>query len=309
MNYYFAYGLSIATNINFPELFVIPPTDMPDVNVRFGKTPVHISEKTDREETNIFISPTEYYLCIDNIVSYYAANGNEVIIEPLAEGDEKSVRLYFLSNAMAAILYQRGYIPLHASAIYTNDGIALFMGDTGAGKSTTVATLQAKGYRIFSDDVCVPILESDMIKAFPAYPMMKLWKDSFVKTGIDSFQEENRIRPDLEKYGKSFYESFDIQAQPVKQIFILEKDATLEKTQIRTQPIQGIEAFKHLQYYAYRLPYIEAMDMKKVYFELLIKLSNQIPVTLISRPDDNTTFNDLTGFIESGLDKISINTK
>ncbi|RFS18300.1 serine kinase [Emticicia sp. C21] len=308
MNYYFAYGLSIATDIHFPELFVISLTTTPDVTVCIGKIPVPISEKATEEQPNIFITPTEYLLHIDNIASYYAANGNEVIIEPLPDADEKSVRLFFLSNTMAAILYQRGFIPMHTSAIYDEDGIVLFMGDSGAGKSTTIATLQAKGYRIFSDDICVPVQEDGILKAFAAYPMMKLWKDAFEKVGIDSYKEENRIRPEIEKYNRSFYESFDIQAHPIKQIFILEKDPTLDKNEIRTQSIQGIEAFKHIQYYAYRLPFAEAMDRKKDYFAIISALSNQIPVRLISRPDDNSTFNDLTGFIESTLGKTTVKT-
>ncbi|HEY1055502.1 MAG TPA: hypothetical protein VGE24_10210, partial [Emticicia sp.] len=225
---------------------------------------------------------------------------------PEPNADEKSIRLFFLSNAMAAILYQRGSIPMHASAIYDTDGIILFMGDSGAGKSTTVATLQAKGYRIFSDDICVPIQEGDTLKAFAAYPIMKLWKDTFDKVDVGFIKEENRIRPEIEKYGKSFYYSFDIQALPIKHIFILEKDASLDSELTSMQSIQGVEAFKHLQYYAYRLPYIEAMGLKKTYFELLSTLCNKIPVSLISRPDDNSTFNDLTGFVELVLDKISI---
>lgn len=304
MNYYFAYGLSIATDISFPELFVIPSTTTPDVSVRFGKTPAHIAEKVNEEQTRVFITSTEYFLHIDNVVSYYAANGNEVIIDPLPYTDEKSIRLFFLSNAMAAILYQRGRIPMHCSAIYDNDGIVLFMGDSGAGKSTTVANLQARGYRIFSDDICVPILDEGEIKAFAAYPMMKLWKDTFDKIDIGSYQEENRIRPELEKYGKSFYESFDIKAQPIKQIFILEKDSSLNND-LAFESIQGVEAFKYLQYYAYRLLYVEAMNMKRNFFEVISTLSNQIPIVLIRRPDTQNAFHDLTEVIEHCLGKIS----
>ena len=34
-----------------------------------------------------------------NIANYYAANGNQIVIEPLQGSDEKSVRLFALSNA------------------------------------------------------------------------------------------------------------------------------------------------------------------------------------------------------------------
>ena len=88
MNYYFAYGLSIATEVNFPELFIIPPTATPDVSVRIGETPVYFSEKAKEHQTNIFITPTDYYLSADDVAAYYAANGNEVIstIKPSRAG-------------------------------------------------------------------------------------------------------------------------------------------------------------------------------------------------------------------------------
>jgi hypothetical protein len=299
MNYYFAYGLTLATEIDFPELFVVNPTDKPEVNVCIGKVPSHLSRQTEEQLKNLFITSTEYFLCVKDIAFYYAANGNQVIIEPFPDADKKSVRLFFLSNAMAAILYQRELIPLHASAIFSNKGIAMFLGDSGVGKSTTVATLQTRGHRIFSDDICVPVKEDKIIKAFAAYPMMKLWKDTFEKVNLGEYDEQNRIRPALEKYGKFFNETFDTTAHPVERIFILEKDSSLN--QLQSSELKGINAFKYLQHYAYRLPYIDAMGMRKTYFNILLDLSNSIPITLISRPEDSNTISEVIQLIENQL--------
>lgn len=299
MNYYFAYGLSIATEIDFPELFAIAPTDTPQVSVRIGKIPIQFVKKVQDSKTNLFISPDEYYLRIDDTAAYYAINGNEVIIEPTTDADLKSVRLFFLSNTMAAILYQREYIPMHASAIYVDGGIALFLGDSGAGKSTTVASLQTKGHRIFSDDICVPIQEQGVLKAFAAYPMMKLWKDTFSKIDIGEYNEEDRIRPQIEKYSKFFNESFDTRALPIKKIFILEKlDSSAS---FQSEPIKGISAFKYLRYQAYRLPYIKPMGIQQTYFNLLSSLLNNVPLVLISRPDKQNTINEVIQLIEESL--------
>ena len=52
---------------------------------------------------------------------------------------------------------------------------------------------------IFSDDICVPVKEDNIIKAFAAYPMMKLWKEHgstvkiygiylYIRTILDSTQ-------------------------------------------------------------------------------------------------------------------------
>lgn len=176
----------------------------------------------------------------------------------------------------------------------------LFLGDSGAGKSTTTATLQAKGYRVFSDDVCVPVKTADGLCAYAAYPMMKLWKDSFEKANIGRYQEEDRLKPDLDKYGKLFNESFITEARPIKKIFILEKSDT---DVFQYMPVKGIEAFKYLQNYAYRYQYIEIMGVTKAYFDIISALSNQIPIFVITRPSQEDTLSRVTELIESNLEE------
>ena len=69
---------------------------------------------------------------------------------PLAD-----VRALMFSTGFAALYLQRGLLPLHASALVTNQGLVAFTGVSGAGKSTTAALLGARGHTIFTDDVCV----------------------------------------------------------------------------------------------------------------------------------------------------------
>lgn len=304
MNYYFAYGLTIASEIDFPELVPITLADTPDVKVTIGRVPDNLYENTDNEPLNLYLSPTEYLLQVNGTASYYAKEGNEVIIEPYANTCEKSIRLFFLSNAMAAILYQRKQIPLHGSAIYNHDGVVLFLGDSGAGKSTTVATLETKGYRIFSDDVCVPFVKGNHIEIHAAYPMMKLWKDTFHKIDIGNYHDDARIRPDIEKYSKFFNESFSTAPRRVNKIFILEKSLSDNPLQIKT--LKGIEAFKHLQNYAYRLSYIDAMDVKVAYFEMLNAILHHVPIIHISRPANQNTIHELVQLIETYMDALPV---
>ncbi len=300
MNYYFAYGLTLVTDIVFPELHIIAPTENPDIRVVIGATPSAYTDIKKESESTISFDSDNYFLNIINVGSYYVTSGKHVIIEPAANADMKEVRLFFLSNAMAAILYQRQMIPMHASAIYDNDGIVLFLGDSGAGKSTTVASLQAKGYRIFSDDVCVPVPTPDGISAYAAYPMMKLWKDSFDLANIGDYEEELRIRPTMDKYGKLFNESFDTRPMRIKRIFVLEKEDT---GHLETRQVMGIQAFKYLQNYAYRLQYIEGMGVLKDYFQVISLLSNQIPTTVITRPNEVDTLDTILAYIENLLEE------
>ena len=144
MYYYWGFGLKITSEIKFPELLPFEFVNPPDVHISIGTTPATLNGEDVVNMVQVSISATEYLLNLGNIAKYYAANGNRIIVEPLTGADEKSIRLFLLSNAMVALLHQRNMICLHASAIEYEDGVVLFCGQTGSGKSTLVSILQQK---------------------------------------------------------------------------------------------------------------------------------------------------------------------
>jgi serine kinase of HPr protein (carbohydrate metabolism regulator) len=243
---------------------------------------------------------TEYLHTVPNIADYYVANGNEICIQPQPGADEKSIRLFLLSNAMAAILHQRGMIPLHASAVYHDGGIVLFCGRSGAGKSTTATALQQKGYTLFSDDVCV--LQNNTnneLVALPSYPMVKLWEDSFTKIGLDAADEEDKIRPKMAKYARFYHADFNIAAQKIKRVFILETGNLNEAIEIKKQG--PIAAFKSLQQNTYRHVQMNGMKKRDIHFTMISKLAGEVSVYKINRPAIGNTIQELITVVESNL--------
>lgn len=115
---YWGFGLHIASEIEFPELLPME-FDLPDVEFVLGKMP-EIKEDISVSTKNFsyYITDNELLFKVYDIAGYYAANGNKIIIEPFTNvQDMRSIRLYVLATAIAAILLQRGLLPLHASAI------------------------------------------------------------------------------------------------------------------------------------------------------------------------------------------------
>ena len=71
-----------------------------------------------------------------------------------AEGSLGSdIRVFLLGSCLGALLHQRGVLALHASAIETDQGAVLFMGDSGMGKSTTLQAFIKRGYKMLADDI------------------------------------------------------------------------------------------------------------------------------------------------------------
>lgn len=299
MHKYWGFGLNIESDIEFPELLPIE-FDKADINIYEKSVPQQLESGDIVKKVNVAMNATEYLHTIPNVANYYAANGNEICIQPQPGADKKSVRLFLLSNAIAAILHQRGMIPMHASAVYHDDGIVLFCGRSGAGKSTTATALQQKGYTVFSDDVCVlKNDESNQLVALPSYPMIKLWEDSFTKIGLEAAVEENKIRPEMAKYARFYHDEFDISAQKIKRVFILETGNLNEHIEIKK--MGPIAAFKLLQQNTYRHVQMNGMKKRDIHFAMISKLAGEVSVYKISRPAIGNTIEELIVTIQSNL--------
>lgn len=294
---YWGYGLAIASEIEFPELLPYD-SEQPDVLITLGKTPENLTGADVIKRVNLFMSPSEYLLKFVNVANYYVSMGNRIIVEPMATADKKSIRLFLLSNAMAAILHQRDTISLHASAIEHNGGLVLFCGQSGTGKSTTATMFQQKGFKIISDDVCVLKMDGDILSAVPSYPMMKLWEDSFAKAGLPIAEEADKIRPHMPKYARFFHDNFDITPKPVKKVFVLE-NRNVDKVTI--EPLNAISAFKELQKNTYRLVQMNAMQKRNSHFAVISKLTVVAQVYKICRPNGSNTLSTVIDLVTQTL--------
>ncbi len=301
MYYYWAYGLNIHTEIPFPELYEVAAFDNPDAVLICGKVPLTIQGDLGFRSKSIMISPTEYILHVKDIASYHVQEGKQIVIEKSEDCDWDSVRLFCLSNAFAALLQQRNLIPLHCSAFLDNDELVLIMGDSGAGKSTTLAGMINKGFQPFSDDVCVPFFKqgSKELFMFSSYPMMKYWGDTFEKVDIGGGIKDRKIRPDMDKFGVYFHERFIIDFKKVKLVVMIEKASNI--TAVSTKHVSGIDLFQRLERNAYRGEYLGFAGLQKEHFKLFTSIATTTKTTLISRPFPE---NSIEGVLDAILDEL-----
>lgn len=302
---YRGFGLNIASEIAFPE-FLPADFDSPDITISIGNVPQQLSGDDVVRKVKVSMSSKEYLQNVVNVAYYYVANGNEICIQPQEGADEKSIRLFALSNAMAAALHQRNSIQLHASGVYYDGGVVLFCGPAGAGKSTVVAMLQKKGYKVFSDDVCVLKTAEDNSKttlAIPSYPVIKLWEDSFAKTGLEQPDNSTRLRPNLAKFGRFFHDDYEPTPMPIKRVFIL--NAFSQAREVEIKKLGSIEAFSALQQSTYRYVQINGMKKRNHHFVMTSKLAASVQVYQISRIQSANTLNEVIALVETNLrDKI-----
>jgi hypothetical protein len=294
--YYWTYGLKVKSEIYFPELFPIEPSNNFDVFIVLGQVPMHSNENADNVNRKLFIDDARFKLIVPGIAKYWASKGAEIIIQKFEDSNEDEIRLFCLSNVFAAILHQRNIIPLHAASIKYNNQLLLFCGESGAGKSTLLASLISKGFEVFSDDVSVPFLSEDnSVFMHSSYPMMKFWKDSF-SGFLNGIKPDIQLRPDVDKYGFYFHDKFDCHAlKPVLVFFI---DKVEDKRDLTIGEIKGIELFQKLTTNVYRGDFLGGYDLRTHHFSLLTNLANQIKGYVIKRPAAINTVNLISDKVE-----------
>jgi hypothetical protein len=298
---YWAFGLHISSEIEFPE-FLPAAFSEPDLLIKVGEVPDELVDEEEVHQGNPSMTANRYLQTIPNIASFYVTNGNQITLCMHEGAHIDSARLFLLSNAMAAVLHQRNMIPLHASAVFHAGGVVLFCGHSGAGKSTIVTALQAKGYKVFTDDVCV-IKPGDADEAgvmvLPSYPMMKLWLDSFEKTGILKTDDDARLQPHMDKYGRYYHEGYNTNPMPVKQVFII--DARSAEDQPVLKKLGSLESFNALQRNTYRYGQMNGMKKRNFHFSSIAKLAAAVPVYRLSRMAQVNTISHIVELIESCL--------
>ena len=100
--------------------------------------------------------------------------GSEIAVDLDPCFDPRLLALPLLGPVVAILLHRRGYLVLHGSAIELNGEAAVFLGDKGAGKSTTAASLVARGASLIADDVVAVGLQGDVPVAVAGFQAMKL---------------------------------------------------------------------------------------------------------------------------------------
>src|SRR5579863_7665772 len=159
---YRGYSLIISSELPLPEL---PEAEGdPDIVIRLGPIPRVPREATATNE-----------LAIHTLTgAYQITNGREIVVDPLPNVDPDAVRMVLLGRMMAYLLRQRGWLPLHASGVAVDGCAVLFLGESGAGKSTTAAAFHARGHQVITDDVAPVRISGDRCVALPVRPRLRL---------------------------------------------------------------------------------------------------------------------------------------
>lgn len=277
-------GLGVRSALELPEwsdfLTGHRESYVDPVAPRHREPDVTISFVDDLGHSAPLINPHHMDFVISKTARYRIRDGREIHIVPMPGIGNREIRSFLLSSAWAAVLYQRGLHPLHASVIQTPYGAVAFCGPSGSGKSSLAAFLSEQGHALISDDLSRVDAEAGRIHVWPGPARFKLWRDTLEGLGWCA----NGFEPDcfrMEKFHVPHLSTMRRHPARLRAIYLL---AWGEMALTR---LRGSAAMHGLVNAAiFRPRWLDPMGLREIWWRHCATIAGNVPVHLLQRPKD-----------------------
>lgn len=289
LNAYQAYGLSIHTDLVCPELPRHPhPGHDPDVTIT--SLPQATGTLRPLPDRGYEVQPGYFQLDVPGVARYRVEEGRRILIQPQASASPEKVRLFLFGSTMGGLLYQRGLLPLHGSAVVTQWGVMIFVGPQGSGKTTLAAEFHRRGYQALSDDVCAVENTPHGLRVLPALAQFRLRNDAYQQLGAS-----REAYFDVDKFAVPMGERYCPHARPLRAIHILCDDCA---EHLGFEGVRGLDRVRRLFENLYRPHFLKGQRTQNELVRLVGVIAEHTTITLVKRNRNTTTVADLASFLE-----------
>lgn len=169
---YRAFGLRIRSDFELPELV---PHDFDEADLKIAQVETGISFPAPDEPGEFRFGDEECFMLYPQVGAFRLIKHDRIEVELVPGVHPGLIAFPLLGPLFGLLLRARHCLVLHGSALEVNgEGIA-FLGDKGAGKSTTASTFVRAGHRLLTDDVlAIAGAEQGQPTILPAFPQVKL---------------------------------------------------------------------------------------------------------------------------------------
>lgn len=292
--HYSAFGLKIRSAVCIPQLIPLPHCNSPDIHIQVDSDrrienfiPIELLAepsvlKVDREQAQLYFKNTGVFLI---------EQGHTITVIPDLNLQEQTLAAFLSGGVMAVLLYQRDFLILHGSAVNISGKAVLFLGDSGEGKSSTAAALQAQGYPQITDDLAAVTIDQGTVMISPSIPQTKL---SLEMADALGYRQELQLSDSLqaEKYRYRLPQEVSQLRVPLSHIYFL---STSTEFSINPLSIQTglLEIIKH----AGIAPMLHQGDVQ--HFCQCSQLATLCQTFALKRPKNITFLQKLIKLIES----------
>ena len=290
MNKYIVGGIVLGSEIEFPELIKEKNKEI-DVIVQYGEVPEKLEGGID---SHVLFSSNEndqVYFEIPEIARYLINQTKEITIQLIDKKRAEDAHKYILTFILGVISFKKGYFPLHGGGIVHNGEAYMFTGKSGAGKSTTLAGLQQRGFPSVGDDISNLFFEEGKTHVYPCFPRFKLWDESLeILNARDS--GEYKLRSDMEKFLVPM-NNFHSTPIPVKRIYHLVE----ENSEMSFNSISKNNKIKKLVQNSYKPWMVKMFKLQQKHFSLVTQITDSVEITEFKRPKDQKQLDQMFEFL------------
>jgi hypothetical protein len=217
--------------VMLPEL---EPTEPAAADVLINVCQIDLPKPSVEASSEFRFEPTRQYLAWQAVGAFLIIDACRIDVDPAPGIDDQLIAFPLLGPVMALLLHQRGLLILHASAIAVGGKSAIFMGDKGAGKSTTASAMIRAGHELLTDDVvALDLASSDEAMIVPGFPQLKLAADAAAAISLKEAEVRQQAHPAIDKMQHRLLGGFSPDSVPATRIYILERG---EKAAISALP-------------------------------------------------------------------------
>ncbi len=286
MKKYSLYGLTIESDVDFPQLIALDDSYDADVVIRQGECLDEVTEylkKTGAYEKRYEIGL--HYSCFFNKGGYYVIKyGNSIVYETRDGYTPEMLASWLLGFAFSMILLERKTLAIHCSAVCKkgdgSDGdVILISGRSGAGKSSLTKKLMEQGYKLMADDVAA-VRCDDEVKVYPAFPYQKLCRNEVDKRELD-YEDLIYIDEDKDKFLVPVGDAFaDVPGKIKCMVFIVVEDVP----EVQVQKLSGLDQMMAIKQNMFLTilhgSWLNSPDV----LNMCLKMAGSCPVYVVIRP-------------------------
>lgn len=293
-HHYHAFGMTIVSQLVLPELQRAPACPDCDLRIEIGAS---LARKEADRLSGFEFDDRVQTLTWKELGEFRIEQGRSIVIRPVPGVTGEMLAFALLGPVMAMVLQVNARLVLHGSAVAKGDTAVAFLGDKGAGKSTTAAEFIRSGYELLTDDlIAIRTGDAQPPTILPAFPQLKLFDAAADAVGVP---EKLRRPPIALVQNKERYllsQSFATDARVPAAIFLLARGDRLERITLSAQEkFKGLLRFSYATRFGAKAMWPEAARRQAT---LLAHVANRTPIFILRVPDDLARLHDLVTLVE-----------
>jgi hypothetical protein len=270
--------------------------------IHTGKVPVPANCDPSKS-TLLLATPDEIVCQWDDVGTFAVRRGSEIIIDPLPAADDAKISAWLQGTVLSLLLHQRGFLVMHSSSVAVGNTAVAFLGEVGWGKSTTAATLCARGHRLIADDVVAVRITADAsASVVPGFATMKLLPEAIQFLGGDP-QAMPLVPGEDEKRLHLMDQNADDAPVPLKYVYVLGEADTCRIDPIPPQAAL-LELIRHA-FVARMTEFLNRTNTATSHFAHCTKLVNGAAICRLSRPRSLALLPSLVQMVEQQVTGIA----